>query len=287
MFFSFDTVLKRAATAAGRLGASASLALALSACGAHLPMQPSADYELGGLSASWHGAAMPMASVSLNTERSESLRPPRAQRPPRPPRQERGARGDTGGPPAPTPSRAVDEAASAAPGAWDAPDRLSAGYIEAIYRLNETAVSSSEQPNVVDIYRHAQQAGVVYHTTRPMVGDLVFFHNTFDRNSDGRLNDWFTLVGLVEEVRDDGGMTFLAYVDGAVQRLHLHLERPGSEREGGRVLNSPLRANARPSDEHRLASELFAGFASLFGDREEIHVLDHWTPPPREQATRP
>ncbi|TVR03107.1 MAG: hypothetical protein EA398_06225 [Deltaproteobacteria bacterium] len=152
--------------------------------------------------------------------------------------------------------------------------------MEAVYALNETRVATTSGPGIVDIYRHAQQAGAIYHTPRPAVGDLVFFHNTFDRNGDGRNNDWYTHIGIVEDVDEAGTVSFLSYMNGEVQRHVLNLESPSVGREGSRVLNSELRAAASgdPDFTQRLAGELFAGFGSLLGDREEVVVIDNWQP---------
>ena len=157
-----------------------------------------------------------------------------------------------------------------------------AAYVHAVYQANETAVTGEGRPSeVIDIYRHSQEDGQVYHSTRPAVGDLVFFHNTFDRNGDGRANDWYTHVGMVESLDDDGNIAILSYLDGRVSRTHLNLERPNDARDDSDgVINTAMRQRRQDDAAYTqyLASELFAGFGSLLGEREEFLVIDNWQP---------
>jgi len=158
-----------------------------------------------------------------------------------------------------------------------------AAYVTVLYQANETATTgdSSESPSIVDIYRYTQHAGTIYHAAQPAVGDLVFFHNTFDRNGDGRNNDWYTHIGVVESVDNDGDIFVLSYLDGQVSRTHLNLESPNeSTDENGNVLNTVMRRrseNDAPYTQY-LASELCAGFGSLLGERTEFLVIDNWQP---------
>lgn len=172
-------------------------------------------------------------------------------------------------------------------GRFDA--ELAAAYVRDVYALNETAIGDGTM-DVVDIYRWVQEHGQVYHTPRPAVGDLVFFHNTHDANADERPNDWYTHVGLVESVDANDTVTVLSFVDGAVGRVYLNRHQPGEERDGGRVINTPLRPERRGEPEHmqRLAGDLFAGFGSLLGERTQVIVLDVWQPAdsPTLQASR-
>jgi hypothetical protein len=159
-----------------------------------------------------------------------------------------------------------------------------------VYSLNETEIGSRDTENVVDVYRYVSENGTVYHDPRPAVGDLAFFHNTFDANSDRRPNDWYTHVGIVESVDDANTVTVLSFVDGSVSRLTLNLERPADAMDGRTALNSTLRQPTRADAEHTqyLAGELFAGFGSLLGELTQVIVLDDWNPSgsPSLQARR-
>jgi hypothetical protein len=162
-----------------------------------------------------------------------------------------------------------------------------AAYVRAVYELNETPIGSDDA-SIVDLYRHAQEHGSIYHSPRPAGGDLVFFHNTWDRNADGRTNDWFTHVGVVESVDNDGTIAVLNFVGGRVGRLWMNLEQPDVVEANGQPRNTELRR--RSGDDNELtqytAGALFAGFASLLDDREQVLVLDRWTPPNDRVASR-
>lgn len=238
----------------------------------HAPL----EFDSGALNAVWSPGYQRALPADLPPRRAESAA--RSERPPA--RSER----------APSEAAREPERAATPPPASTArrpastdtrfDPELAAAYVVAVYTLNETSVATTSDPGIVDIYRHAQTAGAIYHTPRPAVGDLIFFHNTFDRNGDGRNNDWYTHIGIVEDVQEDGTVAFLSYMAGEVQRGWMNLEAPDTARRNGREINTTLRTPGRNDPEHtqHLAGELFAGFGSLLGDREEVVVIDNWQP---------
>jgi hypothetical protein len=96
----------------------------------------------------------------------------------------------------------------------------------------------------------------------PSPGDLVFFHDTYDRDRDGGADDRFTHVGIVESV-SDGTVVFLHRGGRAVARAVLTPDRPLVAREGKRVLNTPLREKRRGHSGPVLAGALFAGYGRI------------------------
>lgn len=132
----------------------------------------------------------------------------------------------------------------------------------------------------MELYRHVQQRGAVYHGRTPAVGDLVFFHNTHDQNRDQRNNDWYSHVGVVEQVMGDGTIIVISWRNGSINRDSMNLTRPREVEYDGRVINTPLRApaNGDPQFTQYLSGELFAGFGSLLGNASEVVVLDSWRP---------
>ena len=95
-------------------------------------------------------------------------------------------------------------------------------------------------------------------------GDLVFFHNTYDRNRDGRLNDSLTHVGVVEEVKTDGTVTYVHHAGARILRFRMNLDQPNAVRDPktGRRLNHPLR-RASGSQPSMTSGQLFAGYGTL------------------------
>jgi hypothetical protein len=99
----------------------------------------------------------------------------------------------------------------------------------------------------------------------PAPGDLVFFDDTWDRNGNGRMDDPFTHLGLVEWVDAEGTVTFLHRAGAGVVRGHLALDRPDTFRAAnGAELNAPLRVRVSKDDRApALAGELFVGFGRI------------------------
>ena len=113
-------------------------------------------------------------------------------------------------------------------------------------------------------------------------GDLVFFSNTYDRNRDGRMNDLFTHVGIVDRVEPDGTVVFLHYMKGKVRRYAMNrLKSDRVEDEEGKIVNSYLRRKRRrdPRDTSYLAAGMFETYGSL--------VLEPGATPPKSDPTPP
>ncbi len=116
------------------------------------------------------------------------------------------------------------------------------------------------------IYRHVARWGRLHQGPDPRPGDLVFFHNTWDRNRDGRLNDPLTHVGIVERVEADGTVVFVSRVSSGVRRYRMNLAAPHRHRaDDGRVLNDYIRRkrDRDPRTTRYLTGELFAAFGTL------------------------
>jgi hypothetical protein len=155
--------------------------------------------------------------------------------------------------------------------------------MKAIYEANGVKLGRLEGDDAVaTLFAEAKKQGQIYHATRPAVGDLVFFHNTYDRNGDNRNNDWYTHVGLVEGVDKDGTIYVLSWFDGQIQTFPINLEHPKLAREerSNKIWNLQLRTPGDDDPQHTqyLGGELFAGFAGLLGNRQEIVVIDSWAP---------
>jgi hypothetical protein len=101
----------------------------------------------------------------------------------------------------------------------------------------------------------------------PRPGDLAFFHDTYDRNRDGRADDAFTHVALVESV--DGDEVTLLHRGGRVQRIRMDVSHPSDP-----TLNDTVRVPRRrdaPGTRY-LAGELFTAFGELL-DSEFTQML--------------
>ena len=91
------------------------------------------------------------------------------------------------------------------------------GFIEAVYeaegiplRALMRAAAPEERSGVAAAFRTMRAHGTVFGRRGdwPAPGDLVFWHDTYDRNRNGKADDPFTHVGIVEYVVD-GTVVFL------------------------------------------------------------------------------
>jgi hypothetical protein len=148
------------------------------------------------------------------------------------------------------------------------------GFVAAVYeaegvplRRFMSRVAPRESSGVGAAYQVARAHGSVFGGggAWPAPGDLVFFHDTFDRNRNGRVDDPFTHIGIVERV-EDGSVTFLHRGGKGVARGKLTLDRPGVARDAaGKALNTALR-DKRPAlpGAPVLAGQLFAAYGRVY-----------------------
>lgn len=151
------------------------------------------------------------------------------------------------------------------------------GLVRAIYRgtgLDPDAGGRKDLTGVERLYQFARNRGVLYRGGTPRVGDLAFFHDTYDRNGDGVRNDPLTHVAVVERVEPDGTVVLVHRVEQGIVRQRMNLRHPQARRdpESGKVWNHLLRASAK-REKARTTAELFAGFATLYVDPPEGTAL--------------
>jgi hypothetical protein len=116
------------------------------------------------------------------------------------------------------------------------------------------------------IHQYVKQHGWLHYGPIVHVGDLVFFHNTWDFNRDGRFNDPLTHVGVVERIEDNGTVVFVSRVSDGVTRYRMNLKKPDTNRTAdGRVLNDFMRRKGSrdPQAAQYLTGQLFAAFGTI------------------------
>jgi cell wall-associated NlpC family hydrolase len=144
------------------------------------------------------------------------------------------------------------------------------GFVHAVYeaegiplrRLSGLA-APGETSGAAALHRAAVRYGAVFGGGGewPSPGDLVFFHDTYDRDRNGGADDRFTHVGVVEYV-SKGTVVFLHRGGRRVVRAAVTPDRPGQRSEAGTLLNSPLREKRGPRAP-ALAGILFAGYGRI------------------------
>jgi len=146
------------------------------------------------------------------------------------------------------------------------------GFVEAVYAMEGVPLrrlmqhaAPRESSGAAAAHRAASRYGVVFGGGGewPRPGDLVFFHDTYDRDRDGRQDDRFTHVGIVLYV-SEGTVVFAHRGSQAVVIGAMTPGRPHETADGDRLLNSHMRQKrkARP-DARLLAGELFAGYGRI------------------------
>lgn len=149
----------------------------------------------------------------------------------------------------------------------------SSSYIAAVLTLNTVEVSDSAQKSPAELYKMCKSQGSIQHdSARP--GDLVFFHNVVDVNRDGRNNDWYSHVAVVEAVTN-GVYTVQGYAYGKLQKHQLRLAKDEPTDASSR-LREPSAQD--PPFTQYYTSELFAGFCTILGDRPNLTLIDEWAP---------
>jgi hypothetical protein len=141
-------------------------------------------------------------------------------------------------------------------------------YARAGFPLGGRAAYPGEN-DVSVLYRWVRDHGSL-RASEPIVGDLVFFDDTYDRNRDGVRNDPLSHVGVVERIDPDGTVAVVHHVHGGVLRYRMNLARPHERRDedSGRSLNHYLR---RPEGGHpaKTTAELFVAYGTVLVDAPE------------------
>lgn len=136
------------------------------------------------------------------------------------------------------------------------------GLVRAVFDQVGIDLFSNARPGdngVTAIYRFAEARGRIYTGGRPVAGDLVFFHDTYDRHRNSNL----THVGLVEKVEDDHTVWIIHRVRRGVVRYRMNREQPDIRIDkSGRVVNDYLR-QATPGRREVLTAQLFTAYATV------------------------
>jgi hypothetical protein len=151
------------------------------------------------------------------------------------------------------------------------------GFVAAVYQAEGVPfgrlllrVSPRETSSAAAAYQAVKAYGVTFGGGGewPEPGDLIFFHDTYDRDRDGRADDRFTHVGVVEYV-SKGTVVFLHRGSRGVVRAAMNPAHPDQEvGPDGVRMNSPIRDHRPPlRDDRTLAGQLFAGYGRIVPER--------------------
>lgn len=167
-----------------------------------------------------------------------------------------------------------DDAGSSSAEATDYAPPLAAAYVHKTFSVNGVNLPAASQTSVPRLWEACKKSGKTHQGT-PLPGDAAFFHNAFDANNDGRNNDWYTHVAVVEQVSADGTATALAWRGGSVVKLTVNPGKPDDVEQ-----NSQLRvptADDPPFTQYH-AGQLFAGWCTVLDGKRDVIVMDSWSP---------
>lgn len=115
------------------------------------------------------------------------------------------------------------------------------------------------------LYETAQKHQVLHRKTRPFLGDVVFFDNTYDRNKNGKRDDLITHVALVTAVDANGTIEMVHLGGSGIKKLYMNLRSPNVHKnKDGLLLNSYLRVKKDKDNGPRLSGELWKAFGSMW-----------------------
>ena len=135
------------------------------------------------------------------------------------------------------------------------------GLVEAVC---ERAGLDDVRGSVAQIWDEAEGDQRTSTDTTPHVGDLAFFDNTWDENGDGLVDDPLSHIAVVTAIEDDGTIEMVHHGDDhGIWTLRMNLEQPDEHSVDGHVLNDWLGKPGFGEDDHRLAGQLWHGFASV------------------------
>ena len=115
------------------------------------------------------------------------------------------------------------------------------------------------------IYKYLRDKGLLYRTELPKPGDIIFWDNTYDKNGNGKPDDYLTHMGMVVSVDNKGNIEYIHenYRKGIIL-AKMNLYKPDEYYEiidGEKIiLNDPMRMRGSPESKDWLSSQLYTNF---------------------------
>jgi hypothetical protein len=143
------------------------------------------------------------------------------------------------------------------------------GFVMAAYYYAgidmQRRITSYSGNGVARIYKLLEDYGLLHVKKDPLPGDIVFWDNTYDRNEDGKWNDYFTHTGIVLRASQWGTIEYahVNYRRGIIiERMNLKENQTHSKEINGEdvIINSFMRMRGEPGGGGNLSSDLFRSF---------------------------
>jgi hypothetical protein len=118
---------------------------------------------------------------------------------------------------------------------------------------------------VLRLYRYMEEEELLVPADSPAPGDIVFWDNTYDKDDDGKPNDFLTHTGVVVSADENGTVVYYHhnYRRGIVlERMNVIEPHVHTKRIDGRevVINTPMRMRGSPDFDLWLAGQLVKSY---------------------------
>ncbi len=135
------------------------------------------------------------------------------------------------------------------------------GTIHAFFEQLGYRIPLSMNVNRVSGTHHLAKSGPPIKSIRNIhVGDLVYFHQTYDRNKNRRADDPYTHIALIIKISQNGNVSLLHHRSGKIYIDIMNLKRKKTiYAKGQKTINPILRSSSADFDQANLA-ELVGGF---------------------------
>ena len=129
------------------------------------------------------------------------------------------------------------------------------------------------------IYNFVQENGEIFKNKLPVMGDIIFFDNTTDRNRDGKVNDKFTHIAIVINVKSNGTVYYIHKSNRGINIQKLNLKYPNKVYI--KVNNKKIKVNSylrkrRKKDKKNtpyLSSQMFRAYGSIFKSENFVKLM--------------
>lgn len=115
------------------------------------------------------------------------------------------------------------------------------------------------------IYKYLREKDLLYRTKLPKPGDIIFWNNTYDKNGNGKPDDYLTHMGMVVNIDEKGTIEYIHdnYRKGIIlAKMNLYKPNDLFKIIDGEkiVLNDPMRMRGSPKSKSWLSGQLYTDF---------------------------
>ena len=136
--------------------------------------------------------------------------------------------------------------------------------LENIFGRLELNIEWRARSGLADLVEIGRGKGAYLNAGDPFPGDIVLFHNQWDANENGEVDDEFTGCGIAVS-SSDGRLEVIVRTGHRARTVFVWPDRHQERTVGGEVVNSFLRIPNRtdPPEVRYLAGQLYAGYLDI------------------------